>query len=314
MAGSRRSSNPVGSWLINHLRVLISSLGHLTRHLVPTAMTSSVIAIALALPTGLYIALGNVGQLGADWDDSAQISLFMHGNASQEQAEDLAARLRLHRQVRTITVISKSQGLEQFNEQSGFGDALKHLDENPLPIVLSVLPIVDPARPADIRQLVEELQQEKFVDIARLDLEWVQRLYAIIEIAQRGTWMVGALLALAVLLIVGNTIRLDIQNRREEILVAKLIGASNAFIRRPFLYTGIWYGLLGGTLAWCLTSLSLLLLDPPVSKLSGLYQSDFELSGLTLVNALVLLLVSCGLGLAGSWLAVGRHLDEIEPT
>ena len=313
MAGSRRSNNPVASWLVNHLRVLVSSLGHLTRHLVPTAMTSSVIAIALALPTGLYIALGNVGQLGADWDDSAQISLFMHSNVSQEQAEDLAARLRLHRQVRTIAVISKQQGLEQFNEHSGFGDALKHLDENPLPIVLSVLPIVDRARPADIRQLVEELQQEKFVDIARLDLEWVQRLYAIIEIAQRGTWMVGALLALAVLLIVGNTIRLDIQNRREEIEVTKLIGASNAFVRRPFLWTGFWYGLLGGLLAIGLVQYGLYLLFPPISRLAGLYQGNVAVLSFSIEEIGAIIGAGVGLGLVGSWFAVARHMRRVEP-
>jgi len=314
VAKSRHQNSAVVAYLVNHLRVFIASLGHLTRSPVPTLMTSSVIAIALALPAGLYIALGNVGQLGGNWDDSAQVSLFMHRNVSLEQANDLAARLRLHRQIRSIKVISKEQGLAQFNEHSGFGDALKYLDENPLPIVLSVLPIVDPTRPTGIKTLVDELQKEKYVDIAQLDLQWVKRLYAILGIAQRGVWIIGSLLALAVLLIVGNTIRLDIQNRRDEIEVAKLIGASNAFIRRPFLYTGLWYGLLGGVMAWLLTMISLLLLDSPVSRLSSLYQSDFELSGLSLGNTFSLLLISCALGLCGSWLAVGRHLDAIEPS
>jgi cell division transport system permease protein len=201
-----------------------------------------------------------------------------------------------------------------FNEQSGFGDALKFLDENPLPIVLSVQPIVDQAQPVALAQLLKTLQQEKFVDIAQLDLQWVQRLYAILDILRRGVWIIGGLLALAVLLIVGNTIRLDIENRRAEIEVAKLIGASNAFIRRPFLYTGLWYGVLGGVMAWLLTTVALLLLDEPVRRLSSLYQSGFELSGLGLGNTFSLLALSCALGLAGSWLAVGRHLDAIEPT
>ena len=146
------------------------------------------------------------------------------------------------------------------------------------------------------------------------DRQWVKRLYSILELANQGVLIVGSLLALAVLLIIGNTIRLDIQNRREEIEVAKLIGASDAFIRRPFLYTGLWYGLSGGLLAWILTTISLQLLSGPVARLANLYDSSFHLTGLSLDNALIMVAFSCLLGLGGSWMAVGRHLSEIEPT
>lgn len=302
------------SYMVHHLRVFIATLGYLTRHPLPSIMTTAVIAIALALPTGLYLGLNNVSGLSAGWDGSTQISLFLHTGVSQKKAEAFASKLKLHNEIDQVDVISKQQGLEQFRHLSGFGDALKFLDENPLPVVLVIQPIVDPQRPDKINHLVKQLQNEKLVELAQLDMQWVKRLYALLEIAYRGIWVVGSLLGLAVLLIIGNTIRLDIQNRRAEIEVAKLIGASNAFIRRPFLYTGLWYGISGGLLAWILTTLSLNLLEEPVRKLALLYHSSFQLSGLNLDNILVLIGISCALGLLGSWLAVGRHLSEIEPS
>ena len=165
-----------------------------------------------------------------------------------------------------------------------------------------------------MQHLLKELQAMKQVDIAQLDLQWVKRLYTMLEIAHRGIWVISLLLGLAVLLVVGNTIRLDIQNRREEIEVTKLIGATNAFIRRPFLYTGLWYGISGGILAWVLTSLSIGLLEDSVARLAILYNSGFHLSGLGFDEAMSLIGLSCLLGLSGSWLAVSRHLHEIEPS
>lgn len=302
------------SYMLHHLRVFLGSLGDLTRHPLASLMTTAVIAIALALPTGLYLALNNISGLSADWDGSTQISLFLRPSVDEKQAQTLASRLRLHNEIDHVTLINKEQGLEQFRELSGFGDALKVLEENPLPIVLTIQPIVDPQKPDKISHLIKELEQEKLVELAQLDVQWVKRLYALLEIAHRGIWIIGSLLGLAVLLVIGNTIRLDIQNRRAEIEVAKLIGASNAFIRRPFLYTGLWYGLSGGLLAWCLTAVSLSFLQSPVQKLATLYHSTFQLSGLESNNILVLIGISCALGLLGSWLAVGRHLSDIEPS
>lgn len=314
MRNNPQKNTLLKSYLLNHLRVLIGSLGYLTRQPMATFMTSAVIAIALALPTGLYLTLNNLGGASEGWDDSTQISLFLHTDATMKKAEKLAKRLRQHNEIEHIEVISKKQGLEQFKKHSGFGDALKFLENNPLPIVLTIQPVVDPTQPEKITQLLEALKKDKLVELAQLDMQWVKRLYALLEIAQRGIWVIGSLLGLAVLLITGNTIRLDIQNRRAEIEVAKLIGASNAFIRRPFLYTGVWYGLCGGLLAWLLTTLSLYLLEAPAQKLAVLYHSTFRLSGLSLSNTAILIGISCLLGLFGSWLAVGRHLSEIEPT
>jgi cell division transport system permease protein len=314
MRNNPQKNTLLKSYLIHHLRVLIGSLGTLTRQPLASLMTIAVIAIALALPTGLYLVINNIGGVSEGWDDSTQISLFLHTKTTMEKAEKLATKLKQHNGIKHAEVISKEQGLEQFKKHSGFGDALKFLDKNPLPIVLAIQPVVDSEKPEKIAQLLKELKENKLVELAQLDMQWVKRLYALLDIAQRGIWVVSSLLGLAVLLITGNTIRLDIQNRRAEIEVAKLIGASNAFIRRPFLYTGIWYGLSGGLLAWLLTALSLYLLEAPTQKLAVLYHSTFRLSGLSFDDTTTLIGTSCLLGLCGSWLAVGRHLSKIEPT
>ncbi|NNL06924.1 MAG: cell division protein FtsX [Gammaproteobacteria bacterium] len=309
-----KQNSQLASYLRHHLQMLVASLGYLTRQPVSTLMTSAVIAIALALPAGLYIALDNASQLSADWDGSAMISLFLKDKTDLKQAQKLADRLALSKEIEKVIIIDRDQGLKQFQRISGFGDAIKFLDENPLPHVITVQPAGDQQRPEKIVHLVEKLQNESLVELAQLDMQWVKRLYTLLDVAQRGVWIIGSLLSLAVLLIIGNTIRLDIQNRREAIEVSKLIGASDAFIRRPFLYTGMWYGISGGLLAWVLISVSLGIMADPVQKLAALYHSSYELSGLDIGNITTLLLLSCLLGLAGSWIAVGRHLSEIEPS
>lgn len=311
---SQRKGNQLRSYLGHHLRVSFASLGRLYAQPVATLMTAAVIAIALALPTGLYIALANVGQLSSGWDGSTQISLFLREDVKLGAAKKLKQRLEKHKHIKNIELIDKDKGLEQFKEVSGFGDAIKYLDDNPLPIVLVVQPRIMTNQPDATGRLVKELGNNKLVELAQLDVQWVKRLYTFLEIANRSILVIGAMLAIAVLLVVGNTIRLDIQNRREEIEVSKLIGASDAFIRRPFLYVGFWYGVLGGLLAWVITLFSLLLMEQPIHKLALLYHSDFRLSGLGFGSTVLLILISCTLGLIGSWIAVSRHLKEIEPS
>ena len=180
--------------------------------------------------------------------------------------------------------------------------------------MLVVHPRILSNQPDRTTKLVKDLGNNKLVEIAQLDVQWVKRLYTFIEIANRSIWVISSMLAIAVLLVIGNTIRLDIQNRREEIEVSKLIGASDAFIRRPFLYTGFWYGIIGGVLAWIITLLSLSMMESPIHKLALLYHSDFRLTGLGTGNTLLLIIISCTLGLTGSWIAVSRHLKDIEPS
>ncbi len=314
MRNSPQKTSHLNAYFGHHLRVFLASLGRLYVQPIATLMTAAVIAIALALPTGLYIALANVSQISSGWDGSTQISLFLYTDVSENDAQKLMSRLEKHKDIKRVEMIDKEKGLQQFKEVSGFGDALKYLDTNPLPIVLVVQPRILSNQTEKTTKLVNDLGKNKLVELAQLDVQWVKRLYTLIEIANRGIWVISSMLAIAVLLVIGNTIRLDIQNRREEIEVSKLIGASDAFIRRPFLYTGLWYGIIGGILAWIITQLSLLMMENPIQKLALLYQSEFRLSGLGAGHTLMLILISCTLGLIGSWVAVSRHLKDIEPS
>ncbi len=314
MRNRPKKSSRLRAYFGHHLRVSLASLGRLYVQPIATLMTAAVIAIALALPVGLYIGLDNIGKISSGWDGSTQISLFLHTKVKLNEAKKFKKRLEKYKDIKKVELIDKKQGLQQFKEISGFGDALKYLDNNPLPIVLVIHPRILASQPDRTTKLVKALGKNKLVELAQLDVQWVKRLYTFIEIANRIIWVISSMLAIAVLLIIGNTIRLDIQNRREEIEVSKLIGASDAFIRRPFLYTGFWYGALGGALAWMITILSLMMMENPIHKLALLYHSDFRLSGLGAGNTLLLILISCALGLVGSWIAVSRHLKEIEPS
>lgn len=297
-----------------HLQVLLESLGRLARQPAASLMTAAVIGIALALPSGLLTLLDNLQRLSLSWEGTASISVFLDQELEAEAGQALAGELRGWPEIDEVRYISRTEALAEFREHSGFGEVLDALQTNPLPSVLVVQPVKRDLTPAGAEVLLKRLQALEGAELAQLDLQWVQRFAALMEIGRRGVLVVGALLGLAVLLIVGNTIRLDIQNRRAEIEVTKLIGGTDAFIRRPFLYTGFWYGIGGALLAWLLVQLAFLLLRGPVARLAGLYDSSFLLQPLGFVDSLTLLLAGALLGWLGSGLAVGRHLREIEPS
>lgn len=300
------------NYFLRHAQVLFFSIGQLARTPLTTLMTLAVIGITLALPTSLYVLFDNLQRASHGWDAGVQISLFLKHDTSERAASALVDKVRGMPQVAAVEYISRAQALTEFKRLSGFGDALDVLDNNPLPPVLVVRPT--PGSPSQVQALVQALSRLSDVDLAQLDLEWIKRLHAMLTIAQRGVLILAGLLALAVLLIIGNTIRLAILNRRSEIEVIKLIGGTDAFIRRPFLYSGLLQGFFGAVVAWLLVSLGLLLLSGPVRDLAGLYGSRFELGGLGLENALWLLLAGASLGWLGSRLAVSRHIRSIEPT
>lgn len=301
-------------YLQQHAQVARNSLGRLLHNPLAALMTAAVIGIALALPSSLYLLLDNLHRLSGSWDDQASLSVFLKNNVPATQRDSLAKKLRGWEEIANVRMISPEQALDEFSAHSGFSSALELLDENPLPAVLVVTPQGSHSDAQQAAALQHKLKALPEVELAQLDLEWVQRLNAIVDIARRGILLIGALLGLAVLLVIGNTIRLEIQNRHAEIVVTKLIGATNPFVRRPFLYSGLWYGLLGAVLAWLLVFSGFWLLTEPVSTLAGLYQSDFRLEVRPLLTLALLLGSGILLGLLGSWLAVGRHLSAIEPS
>lgn len=301
------------NYVLRHLQVFFASLGQLVRAPIASAMTVAVIGITLALPAGLYVLLENARQASGGWDQGAQVSLFLKASVNDAQAQTLLARLRRLPGIAEAQFISRDAALAEFKKLSGFGDALDTLTSNPLPALVVVRPTPSYSQSQALEALVADLRRDPAVDIAQADLDWVKRLQLLIIIAQRGVLMLAVLLGLAVLLIVGNTIRLAVLNRREEIEVIKLIGGTDAFIRRPFLYAGALHGLLGGILAWLLIQASLALLSGPIGELSALYGSTYTLTGLPAKASALLLLLGGGLGWIGSRVAVGRHLRTIEP-
>jgi len=301
------------NYFVRHVQVALNSLGRLYRSPLASLMTAAVIGIALALPSGLYLLTGNLQRLSTQWDGSASFSVFLHKTVSLQQTQTLQNRLQQWPEIDSLQLITPDQALSEFRELSGFGEALDALDENPLPFVITIKPARTQADAESAALLLEKLRTFPEVELAQLDLQWVKRFNAIVDIVRRSIWVMAALLGLAVLLITGNTIRLEIQNRRDEIEITKLIGATNGFIRRPFLYSGFWYGIMGAVVAGLLVELAFLQLHSPVRQLAGLYQSGFSLQTLSLFESLTLLVAGTSLGLLGAWLAVGRHLAAIEP-
>lgn len=301
----------LGAWLMNHGAVASSSLRGLFNALVSSLMTWLVIGIALALPTILYLLLLNVGELTSDWEGRPRISVYLDDGLTVAEGEKIADRFAGLTSVESTHFISAEAALAEFTALSGFGDVLSALDRNPLPSVVEVVPGV--TQQAELRLLVERLESEPSVVSVSVDLEWIERLFAILSLGQRFVAALGFFLGLGVLLSIGNTIRLAIENRRSEIEVVKLVGGTDSFVRRPFLYLGFWYGLGGSLIAWLMVQASLLFLSGPVDRLVQSYHDQFALAGMGVGASLVLLLVGGALGIAGASLAVSRHLHEIEP-
>lgn len=301
----------VQNYLARHAQVALNSLGRLYRAPLGSFLTAAVLGIALALPSALYLLTTNLQRLSTQWDGNANISLFLRNSVSGAQAEALAHRLRDWPEVQSVQLITPEQALAEFRELSQFGEVLDALEDNPLPAVVAIEPAqTDPEAAA---ALLEQLRGLPEADLAQLDLQWVKRFQAILDIVHRSIRVLATLLGVAVVLIVGNTIRLEIQSRHAEIEITKLIGATDGFIRRPFLYSGFWYGVAGAVLAVILVELAFLQLYRPVRELAGLYQSGFRLQTLSFGDTATLIAVGALLGLLGAVLAVGRHLAAIEP-
>lgn len=260
---------------------------------------------------GLSLLLDNVEKLGGSWQRAAQISLFLDMSAGERDGQTLREQIAAMDDVSEAEWISREQALEEFQQLSGLGQALKELPENPLPGVVLVTPReVDKAKLEALRQRLAELPK---VEQAQLDLVWVERLTAILKLGDRFVFGLSLLLILALLLVIGNTIRLHIENRRAEIEVIKLVGGTDGYVRRPFLYMGALYGFGAGIFAWLLLAFGLDWLNDAVVRLAGLYGSDFALGGVPSSDGFSLLLGAVLLGYIGAWLAVARHLNELAP-
>ena len=275
-------------------------------------MTTAAIGIALALPAGFLLIMDNIESAMSGWDGTPRASVFLALETPPATQITTAERIAALNGVESITLITPAEALAEFQATAGMDETLTLLEDNPLPAVV-VAELAGRLGSAEAQGLMERLQALPHVEETRLDRTWMQRLDALIELGNRAIAIIALLLGLSVVLVVGNTIRLDIENRRSEIEITKLIGGTDAFVRRPFLYTGVWYGLAGGIVAGIILVAGLLMVSAPARRLATLYQSGFQPMGPGLSGTLTLLAAGVLLGLVGAWLAVGRYLAAIEP-
>lgn len=313
--GAQRSNkNPLmGSYLGNHKKALLHTLSEQRKKPVASFFTCAVIGIAILLPTLLAVLLLNIHQANLNLDSSAQLTVMLKDNVTPLQATELAKQIDTISGVNQTAFIDKDKALEEFKAAFQLGDTLDHLANNPLPHSILVV-LEDSVATIDQAQIVKRrLEQIPEVDLVQLDLMWIQRLKAISDFLSLSTWILASMLAIAVILILGNTIRLAIENRKDEIAVLKLVGGTDAFVCRPFLYLGTFYGLGGGIFALTLCWIVLSILSQPIETLISSYQSDFNLSGLNFESTILILIIGTLLGWFGAQLSVKKHISEIEP-
>lgn len=298
---------------IRHLQQAIGSLGDLWRTPFTSVMTIFVLGISLALPATLHLFVKNAQQVSEQWDSASQITLFLHLSTNDKSAQNLVKRIKLYEEVSEVHYISAEQALKEFKILSGFGQSLEYLDKNPLPATILVTPTNRHSQASAANELLVKLKQEREVEQGKLDVEWLTRLEAMAKLIEDIVISVALLLCMSVVLIVGNTIRLAILNQKDAIAIMKMVGATDSFIQRPFLYSGVWYGIFGGLLSWLAVSILAQYLTGAIRKLTDLYQSNFQLQGLSFNEALLLIAFAIILGLAGSYISVRKHIRAIEP-
>ena len=307
--GARRR---VEAWAAQHLQCAVASLGTLCRAPLASLLTAAVIGVALALPLSAYLVIRGMADVSARFANSGDISLFLRPEVALSRARRLAAELSARADVAAVEVIGKEQGLVEFRSALGMVSGLDALGgANPLPVVVVVRPrsVQEPA----VEGLLDALSKLPEGEFVQVDRHWLARLQAILDIAHRVLWLLAGLLGAGVVLVIGNTLRMSIEARRSEIEIAKLFGASDAFVRRPFLYHGLFYGLAGALVACALVLLAALTLHGPVQRLGAEYAGQLELSVPGPPHLATLLAVGSVLGLLGAWLSVGRHLRAVEP-
>ena len=299
-------------WLTRHIQALLSALGRVLRRPMASLLTTVVIGIALSFPATLWLLVKNAEQVTGGIAEAIDITVYLKTEVPLEEAEKLAASLKLRNTIDEVTLIPAEQGLLEFRDRSGFGAALDALPENPLPHVLVLRPAADHSSADKVEALKTDLAGFPEVEAAQVDTQWVRRLSAILQMLEDLFAAIALMLGVGVLAVIGNVTRLEIGARRAEIEVTTLVGGSNAFVRRPFLYEGLLFGAIGGLIALAITQAVMFALDIPVARLATLYGSEFRLSGLGAAEAATLLLVGAGLGLTGAWLGAARHLSRIE--
>lgn len=292
---------------------LFASLERLTKTPFSSLMTIGVLAAALTLASSFYLIVANMNQLTLGLQSASLISLFLREDVQEGHAQKLAEKIQLDPEVQQTKMISKAQGMQDFLDYSGFADAIQALESNPLPIVIQVYPVSPVADPRQLEKLQAKFKQYVEVDRAVLDMGWVQRLRALMELLDQAVILLSIFLAAGVLLVTANTIRLELHKHRDEIIICKLIGATDGFIRRPFIFTGFWLGFFSAVTSWFVIAVMVLVLKGPIEKLSVLYESNFHILFLSYLETLVFFTIASALGIAGSWMILQIQLKQMAP-
>lgn len=302
------------AWARRHSYSFFSSLGVLLQHRLGTLMTVLVLGIAMFLPLGLYMTLNNLDGMNLRQDEWSAVTVFFKSGTTRTEVERVEDELQKNVDPKAVTIISPEEGMAEFRVASGFGESLDMLDENPLPWVMQVSPQPGPTEEVEkrVETLTVFLQSVDSVEVTQFDYKWLQRLGRMMELGKAAVSALILLFGLAVVVVVANTIRLDVASHAEEIEILALVGAGNAFVRQPFLYTGLWYGLIGSALALVLLSLTILYLGRPLGLLLETYGTSFDLRGLGVSDTLWVLLGGALLGWFGAWISVQRYLRRLK--
>lgn len=298
-------------YLQQHFRAAKESWQQMKLHFWSNSFTMLVIGIALTLPVVLTVILTNLQEVTSGWNMGNQMTVFLKDSASAVEVRKLVNQFRLHQGVERVEYLNKDQTLQEFRTHSGFAEALELLPSNPLPAIIIIHPQTGAISTQELMQWAEQLKRLPEIELVQLDQEWLQRLGALIIVAERGILIISLLLVIAIALIIGNTIRLLIENRHEEIELISIIGGTHAFVRRPFLYTGISFGFCGGVLSCILVNLGLLTLQQPVAQLANLYHSTFILSSMSFSLMLMVLLFSMLAGWLSAYIVVTYYLRRL---
>ena len=309
---SRTNNRPASDGFFRiHLKQAKSSFSELWQRPIGNILTLAVISMALAMPACLYLLGKNISEVAKDVASPSQISAYIEEGTPEPRVMVLKDEIESWEQVALVEYISPQQGLEELSQYSGFDDALSLLDDYSLPGVLVITPSVEDN--SATKSISSKVKQQPSITDVRLDEDWLARLDAIKALAAVIVITLTLLMLGAVFLIIGNTLRFNVLARKEEIQTMKLIGATDSFILRPFLYSGMWFGVLGAVTAWVMTALITILLNGAVDELAQLYDSHFRLIGLSWDESLLLLIVGTLLGSIAARLSAQRHLKEIEP-
>lgn len=305
-----RVSRRVRAWARQHSYSFFSSLGVILKHKTGTLMTVLVLGIAMFLPLGLYITLDNLDGVDLRQDEWSAVTVFFQPGIDQEQVQRVADELTQRFNPETLTLTSPEQGMADFRAASGFGQSLEMLDENPLPWVMQVSPQGGSSEDIEgrVAELMAYLETVDAVELTQFDYKWLQRLGRLMLLGEAAVTVLVLLFGLAVVVVVANTIRLDVASHAEEIEILALVGAGNAFVRQPFLYTGLWYGLMGGALAVGLLALTMFYLGRPLGLLLETYGTVFDMRGLDGARILWVLAGGALMGWLGAWISVQRYL------